>query len=119
MGPYSRDRTQTLSKTSLTLISAALFSALPIACDQENPEQSPPIALATPEAPAAAAKVENLTCPVHPDNAVPDDPTPDQIVEHRGHRLALCSAACRPAWDEWSDARRASFLQLIAGAAPR
>ncbi len=119
MGPYKRDRTQTLSKTSLTLISAALFSALPVACDQENPEQSPPIAMAAPHPEPAAAKVENLTCPVHPDQAIADDPAPGQLAQHKGHSIGFCSDRCAGEWARWSDARKASFLDLIAGADPR
>lgn len=100
-------------------ILGALFSVVPLACDRAKPEQHPSRVAAQTDSASRQASVDNLTCPVHPDEAIPDQPDPDRIVEHRGHRIGLCSAACAKDWAHWSDARRATYLDLIAGADPR
>ena len=98
---------------------AAGLSGLGTSCGRQEPESNPITTQANLSATASGVKVDNLTCPVHPEAALPDAVRPEWVVEHRGRWLGLCGETCHKEWAHWSNARRDGFLDFIAGAEAR
>lgn len=98
---------------------AAGLSGLGTACGREAPEPSPVVVQTSLPSSGEGVKVDNLTCPVHPEAALPDALRADLVVEHRGRPLGLCGEGCHAEWAHWSSRRRDGFLDFIAGAEPR
>ena len=98
---------------------AAGLSGVVASCGRQEPESDPIVIQTALPASGESVKVDNLTCPVHPEAALPDAVRSDLVVEHRGRPLGLCGESCHAEWSHWSSARRDGFLDFIAGADPR
>lgn len=98
---------------------AAGLSGLGASCRREQPESDPIVIQTNLPTFGEGVKVDNLTCPVHPEVALPDAVRADLVVEHRGRPLGLCGEDCHAEWAHWSSRRRDGFLDFIAGADAR
>lgn len=98
---------------------AAGLSGLVASCSRQQPESDPIVIQTNLPASGDGVKVDNLTCPVHPEAALPETVRADLVVDHRGHALGLCGEGCHAEWSHWSSKRRDGFLDFIAGAEAR
>lgn len=98
---------------------AAGLSGFGSSCGRQKPESDPTIVRTDLRAAEGGVKVDNLTCPVHPEAALPESVSPGLVVEHRDRPLGLCGEGCHAEWAHWSSRRRDGFLDFIAGAEAR
>lgn len=94
-------------------------SGLWTSCSRQEPESNPIVLQTSLPASGEGVKVDNLTCPVHPEVALPETVRADLVVGHRGRPLGLCGEGCHAEWSHWSSRRRDGFLDFIAGAEAR
>lgn len=97
-------------------ILTVLFSALPPGCTEEIQGENPSKIQTNSAAQDPGVKVDNLTCPVMPEEAVPETVEPALVVVHAGRRIGFCCEDCLSEWAEWSPKRKDAFIGLIAGA---
>ena len=49
----------------------------------------------------------NATCPMMSDH----DVDPDVTVDYKGHKVGFCCTKCVGKWNEWSDEKKAGYIE--------